>query len=127
MSQVSSALCIICISGCYQSVYTISPGSNKYGQVSASIRLSNDVIASLLCFPNERRTKDNLFNLFNVYMVTGNMIHPFGFNNKFVDSHKFASFSTNCNTKDASCQANLLINREPLCSRYLTDAMIHAS
>jgi hypothetical protein len=92
MSQVSSALCIICISGCYQSVHTVSPGSNKYGQVSTCLGLSNDVIAPLPCFPNERHTKDNLFNLFNAHLVAGNMLLSSRLYNKFVDSHKLRIF-----------------------------------
>src|SRR5215469_8715727 len=92
MSLVRSAFCIIGISSCNQAIHTLFSWSDEYRQVSACFSLSNDVIASLPCFPNKRLTKDNFFNLCNTHLVARDMLFSSGLDNKFVDSHKLCIF-----------------------------------
>src|SRR6266702_1637141 len=83
---VAGTHCIIGISDGNQAIHTSSPRSNKYRQVSARLGLSNDVIASLPCLPNKRRTKNALFFICTTPTVIYTLPLPYTLPTPFVDS-----------------------------------------
>ena len=66
----------------------ISPGPGTPNDAG----LSNDVIASLPCFPNKRRTEDNFFNLCNAHMMACNVLLSSRLNNKSINFHELCIF-----------------------------------